>query len=159
MNGQANQNPPLERLALLFGKCSLLWIGTSRTLEHRQGYRSKKRLETEIVELEPNFELIHPIVIVLWASIGHFRIIERLCQHASPVTSPFWGRYNQFWSCYNIKIHCSDNPTCTSSGEKHQLSKTSNILRIGHVTAEICRLYQKVFLSPFFQIFINTCPT
>ena len=54
MNGQANRNPSLERLALLFGK------NVSETLEHRQGYRSKKHLEAEIAELEANFELIHP---------------------------------------------------------------------------------------------------
>ena len=56
------------------------------------------------------------------------------------------GHLQSVWSCYNRKIHCSNNPICTSSGEKHQLSKTSKILRIGIVSS----------LSLFCQISTNT---
>ena len=75
-------------------------------------------------------------IICFWETISPHNI-----KHVSNARNPaIWGRYNQFWSCYNRKIYCSNNPTCTSSGEKHQLSKTSKILRIGRVTAEIRRL-------------------
>ena len=120
---------------IIHGKLTILQLaqgsvpesGIHRTEDRWVGTRSVKKRSLNTgsasVSLWPSC-IIENIVTPPYNSLKH-----DLWQKRSPLQ---W-----IWLTDTLKIHCSNDMTILSSGEKPDLSKTSNILRIGPIATKI----------------------